>query len=323
MSRVLVIGAGSWGTALAIQAARAGHDVTLWARDPAAMLPDRTMKRLPGHALPESVTVTGSLAVPAELVLLVVPMQHLRGILSRRLAERPGCDAPLVACCKGVERGTFLLPGEILAELASDLPHASLSGPNFAGEIAAGLPAASVLACRTLDTARDLASALSAGAFRIYAGADPLGVEVGAAAKNVIAIAAGAAIGAGFGENARAALVTRGIAELSRLIVALGGQAETASGLSGVGDLVLTCTGPSSRNFSLGVALGQGQSLSTILGARSTVAEGVETAPALSARARSAAVSVPIIDTVAALLTGRIDLDAARDALLNRPLATE
>ncbi|MCQ8280164.1 NAD(P)H-dependent glycerol-3-phosphate dehydrogenase, partial [Acetobacteraceae bacterium KSS8] len=291
--------------------------------NPDALGPDRIMPRLPGHALPPDISVTGSLAVPADLVLLVVPMQHLRAILSRRLGDAPGYAAPLVACCKGVERGTFRLPGEILAELAPGRPHASLSGPNFAGEIAAGLPAASVLACRRLDTARELAASLSAGAFRVYAGADPLGVEIGAAAKNVIAIAAGAAIGAGFGENARAALVTRGIAELSRLIVALGGQAETASGLSGVGDLVLTCTGPSSRNFSLGVALGQGQPLAAILGARSTVAEGVETAPALSARARAAGVSAPIIDTVAALLTGRIGLDDARHALLNRPLATE
>ncbi len=252
------------------------------------------------------------------MVLLAVPMQHLRSVAAG-LAVR----APLVACCKGMEQGTGCLPGEVLAALHPSLPRGVLSGPNFAGEVARGLPAAAVLASADLALAQELATVLSGEAFRIYAGNDPTGVEVGGAAKNVIAIAAGAAIGAGHGENARAALVTRGIAELSRLIVALGGQRATASGLSGVGDLLLTCTSTSSRNTSLGVALGQGRTLAEVLGSRTTVAEGVGTAPALAARAAAAGVAVPIIDTVAALLTGGIGLAGARALLLERPLGLE
>ncbi len=316
--RIAVVGAGAWGIALAVQAARTGAAVSLWARDPGSLGPDRCMPRLPGIALPDRVSVTGTLPDAADLLLLAVPMQHLRAVAGR-LAVR----APLVACCKGVERGTGLLPGEVLAALRPGLPRAVLSGPNFAAEVARGLPAAAVLASAELGLAQALAAMLSAGAFRVYAGDDPVGVEVGGAAKNVIAIAAGAAIGAGFGENARAALVTRGIAELSRLIAALGGRAATASGLSGVGDLLLTCTGAASRNTSLGVALGQGRALAEVLAGRTTVAEGVDTAPALARRAASAGVAVPIIDTVAALLTGAIGLDAAREQLLGRPLGLE
>ncbi len=317
-TRVAVIGAGAWGIALALQAARQGAAVTLWARDPGSLDASRCLPRLPGFALPQSVTLTATLPEQAELVLLAVPMQHLRAIAGRLRGS-----APLIACCKGVERDSLALPGEILGALHPQRPRGVLSGPNFAAEIAAGLPAAAVLACADLGLARQLAGLLSGGAFRVYAGADPVGVEVGGAAKNVIAIAAGAAIGAGFGENARAALVTRGIAELGRLIAALGGAAETASGLSGVGDLVLTCTGRASRNFSLGLELAQGRSLAAILADRSTVAEGVETAPALAARAASRAIDVPIIATVAALLTGRIGLEEAKHGLLNRPLAVE
>lgn len=318
MSRIAVIGAGAWGIALAIQAARSGASVSLWARDPSALDADRRLPRLPDISLPMAVDVTGVLPEHADLMLLAVPMQHLRDV-ARRLAGA----SPLIACCKGVERGTALLPGEILAALHPDRPRGVLSGPNFAAEIAAGLPAAAVLASRDLSLAQSLAARLSGAGFRLYAGGDPIGVEIGGAAKNVIAIAAGAAIGAGHGENARAALITRGIAELSRLIVALGGAPETASGLSGIGDLVLTCTGRASRNFSLGLELGQGRGLASILAGRSTVAEGVETAPALAARAAEAGIEVPIIATVAALLTGRIGLDAAKSALLARPLAVE
>ena len=318
VAQVAVIGAGAWGIALSIQAARAGASVSLWARDPASLDADRCLPRLPGVRLPPAVDVTGMLPERADLVLLAVPMQHLRAVAGRLTGQ-----SPLIVCCKGVERGTALLPGEILDALHRGRPRGVLSGPNFAVEIAAGLPAAAVLACRDLALAQRLAASLSGGGFRLYAGADPIGVEICGAAKNVIAIAAGAAIGAGHGENARAALITRGIAELSRLIVALGGAAETASGLSGIGDLVLTCTGRASRNFSLGVELGQGRELAAILAGRSTVAEGVETAPALAARAEAAGIDVPIIATVAALLTGQIGLEAAKTALLSRPLAIE
>ncbi len=317
-ARIAVVGAGAWGTALAIQAARAGAEVSLWARDPASLGGDRCMARLPGVALPDGVAVGGTLPTAAELVLLAVPVQHLR-----RIAGELGVRAPLVACCKGMERDSHLLPVEVLAALHPGLPCGMLSGPNFAGEVAAGLPAAAVLACGDAGLARGLAAMLATPAFRIYAGDDPVGVAVGGAAKNVVAIAAGAAIGAGYGENARAALITRGIAELSRLIAALGGRAATAAGLSGIGDLVLTCTGPASRNYSLGAALGRGQALADILAARSTVAEGVETAPALAARAAEAGVPVPVIEAVALLLTGRIDLARARDRLLSRPPGVE
>ncbi len=317
-ARIAVVGAGAWGTALAVQAARTEAEVSLWARDPASLGPDRCMARLPGIVLPAQVSVTGVLPDAADLLLLAVPMQHLRAV-----AGRLALHAPLVACCKGVERGTGCLPGEVLAALHPHLPRGVLSGPNFAGEVARGLPAAAVLASADVGLAQALAAMLSGGGFRVYAGDDPLGVEVGGAAKNVIAIAAGAAIGAGYGENARAALVTRGIAELSRLIVALGGRAATAGGLSGVGDLLLTCTGAASRNTSLGAALGRGQALAEVLESRTTVAEGVDTAPALAARAAAAGVAVPIIDMVAALLTGRIGLAEARAQLLGRPLGLE
>lgn len=271
MSRrqIAVVGDGAWGTALAIQAARANASVSLWARDPAALGPDRCMRRLPGIPLPGTVAVSGTLPAAADLVLLAVPIQQLR-----RVAGLLALRAPLIACCKGLEAGTGLLPTEILRDLHPDLPCGVLSGPNFAGEVARGLPAASVLACRDPGLAQHLAAMLASPSFRLYAGADPTGAAAAGAAKNVIAIAAGAAIGAGHGENARAALITRGIAELGRLIAALGGMPATAAGLSGIGDLLLTCTGSQSRNYSLGVALGQGVPLRRTLAGRFTVAEG-------------------------------------------------
>ena len=198
-----------------------------------------------------------------------------------------------------------------------------LSGPNFAHEVARGLPAAAVLAAADAALAAHLARVIATDTFRVYAGGDVVGVQVGGAAKNVIAIAAGAVAGAGLGENARAAIITRGIAELSRLIAALGGRAGTAAGLSGLGDLVLTCTGASSRNYSLGLALGRGERLDAILASRSTVAEGVETAPALAARAAALGVGVPVIEVVALLLDGAITLDEARTLLLSRPAGLE
>ena len=316
--RIAVIGAGAWGTALALQANRAGARVSLWVRDPASLDQNRCMARLPGVVLPADISVERRLPNEADLVLLAVPMQHLRSIAGRLTVR-----APLIACCKGLERASLMLPGDVLGELHPQLPQGVLSGPNFAGEVARGLPAAAVLACHDEALARDLAQMLSTAGFRVYAGNDPVGVEAGGAAKNVIAIAAGAAMGSGAGENARAALITRGIAELGRLIVGLGGRRETAAGLSGIGDLVLTCTGPGSRNYSLGVQLGQGTTLQDILRARASVTEGVETAPALAERAAGLGVPVPIIEAVAALLTGRIDLAEARDRLLVRPIGFE
>lgn len=295
MSEVAVIGGGAWGCALAVQAVRAGRRVTLWAR---------TAPRL---ALPAEVVVTSTLPL-GELYLLATPMQHLRAVAG----ALPGGGA-LVACCKGVETGTQLLPLEVLAR-----PAAVLSGPNFAHEIAAGHPAAAVVGAADGGLRALVLERLGTPGFRLYGSDDPVGVQVGGAAKNVIAIAAGAVIGAGLGENARAALVTRGLAEIGRLAAALGGRAETVAGLSGMGDLLLTCTGPASRNFSLGLALGQGERVADILAARHAVTEGVTTAPALLARARAAGVELPICAAVADVLAGRASLRAAMDALLAR-----
>ncbi len=317
-----MIGAGAWGAALAIQAARAGQRVLLWARGPDAVLPDGSLRRLPGMALPAAVTVTRELPRQADAVLLAVPVQHLRAVACR-LALR----APLLACCKGLERQTGRLPLELLAELHPGLPLAVLGGPNFAREVAAGLPCAAVLASEDAALATVLSRMLASERFRLYVGDDPLGVQLGGAGKNVIAIAAGAASGAGLGENARAALVTRGVAELGRLIVGLGGRPETASGLSGLGDLVLTCTGSASRNARLGAALGGGERLDTVLSAARLaadgIAEGVETAPALAARAAGSGVSVPVIEAVSLLLGGAIDLRQAIELLLARPAGRE
>ncbi len=320
MSELTVIGAGAWGTALAVQAARAGNSVRLWVRDPARaarIAVERENPRLPGVRLPDVISVIGDLSQSAEIRLLAVPMQHLRAVLTRL----PQTSEPLIACVKGVEAATLRLPLEVIAEAHPGTPAAFLSGPNFAGEIAAGLPAAAVLAATDAALRDHVIPTLATPAFRLYGNDDPIGAQIGGAAKNVIAIAAGVVIGAGLGENARAALITRGLAELSRLVVALGGRAETVIGLSGLGDLLLTCTGPSSRNFSLGVALGQGKQLAEVLVARSTVTEGVATAPALVARA--AGVDLPICNAVAALLAGRTTLADAMSNLLSRPRRNE
>jgi glycerol-3-phosphate dehydrogenase (NAD(P)+) len=320
MRSVAVIGAGAWGTALAIQAARAGNAVTLWVRDPARagmIATSRENPRLPGVRLPEPIIAGPAIPDGADLALLAVPVQHLRSVLSRL---PPGFPS-LVACAKGVEQTTLRLPLEIVAEVHPGTPAAVLTGPNFAHEIAAGLPAASVVATADAGLREVVATALGTPAFRLYGNDDPVGAQIGGAAKNVIAIAAGAVIGAGLGENARAALITRGLAELSRLAVALGGRAETVMGLSGLGDLLLTCTGAASRNYSLGLALGQGAKLADVLAARSAVTEGVATAPALVARA--AGVDLPVCTAVASLLAERTTLAEAMAALLARPRRNE
>lgn len=318
MSDIAVIGAGAWGTALAIQAERACNRVTLWARDPARaalVATTRENPRLPGIRLPDAITVTSVLPVETEVVLLAVPMQFVRSVLPCLPA------APLAICAKGLETSTLRLPLEIAAELRPDLPAAVLTGPNFAHEIAAGLPAASVIASTDRALREKIAGPLGTDSFRLYGNDDPVGAQLGGAAKNVIAVAAGAVMGAGLGENARAALITRGLAELARLAVALGGRAETVMGLSGLGDLLLTCTSNSSRNYSLGVALGRGEQVADVLAARNAVTEGVATAPALVARARD--VDMPICSAVASLLAGRATLSEAMASLLARPRRDE
>ncbi len=320
MNRVAVIGAGAWGTALALVAARAGQNVTLWARDPqraAQINRTRINPRLPGVELPPEITITATLP-RTDIALLTVPLQHLRGVL----AELPPCGM-LVDCAKGVETGTHKLPLEILAELAPNAAHAVLSGPNFAHEVARGQPAASVIAAENAEVRISVMQALATPQFRLYGNDDPIGAQLGGAAKNVIAIASGAAIGAGLGENARAALITRGLAEITRMVVASGGQAATAAGLTGLGDLLLTCTGASSRNFRLGLALGQGSTMQAAIAASNGVAEGVATAPALLARAETLGVSLPICHSVARVVTDQASVAREIAALLARPTRDE
>jgi glycerol-3-phosphate dehydrogenase (NAD(P)+) len=322
---VVVLGAGAWGTALAVQAARAGLAVSLWARDPARAADiaaaRENARHLPGVRLDPAIAVAANLSVlhGAAFAIVAVPAQHMRAVLERLPAKAP----PLVVAAKGVEQGTLRLPLELVGELWPGRPAAVLSGPNFAHEVAAGLPAAAVVASRDAALRERVGDLLGTPGFRLYGSDDPVGAQVGGAAKNVIAIAAGAVIGAGLGENARAALVTRGLAELARLAVALGGRAETASGLSGLGDLLLTATGPASRNTALGMALGRGLTLEQALAGKVSVAEGAATAPAIVARAGAAGVELPICAAVAELLAGRLTVPEAMGRLLSRPRRDE
>jgi glycerol-3-phosphate dehydrogenase (NAD(P)+) len=320
MSKITVVGAGAWGTALALQAARAGHKVALVAKDAtsaAAIDARRESHRLPGVVLPDTIELRHDIPSGSRLLLWVVPTQHLRSSLSRL----PATKGAIVVCAKGVEANTHLLPLEVVESVAPNYSRAVLTGPNFAHEIAAGLPAAAVVASTDAGLREQVRTLLGTNTFRLYGNDDPIGAQLGGAAKNVIAIAAGAVIGAGLGENARAALVTRGLSELCRLATALGGRAETVMGLSGLGDLLLTCTGASSRNFSLGHALGRGQSLANILANRSAVTEGVPTAAALVARAGD--VELPICRAVADLLAEVKTLDESISQLLSRPQRDE
>ncbi|WP_298285791.1 NAD(P)H-dependent glycerol-3-phosphate dehydrogenase [Acidocella sp.] len=314
--QINVIGAGAWGTALAVLLARAGKRVVLWARTPemvAEMAATRAAPRLPGIMLPDNLAVTADMP-QAGTSLVVVPTQHLRALLPR-LPQ----SGPLVLCCKGLEIGSLMLP----PEFAGGERLAVLTGPNFAHEVAAGLPAAAVLATPDEMLRAELIGRLRTDSLRLYGSPDMLGAALGGAAKNVIAIAAGVVMGAGLGENARAALITRGLAEIARLALAIGGRAETVSGLSGLGDLLLTCTGPSSRNYSLGFALGQGSSLAAVLGQRTSVTEGVTTAPALLSRAQRAGVEMPITEAVTRLLAGERTVAQTMAGLMGRALKDE
>lgn len=320
---IAVIGAGAWGTALAARLAPIRPTV-LWARSPqrAAELQvaRENTRYLPGHTIPDSLTVTadaGAALSDARAVLLAVPAQALRAIAAALRPHWPEA-APAVICAKGIERATLRLPSEILAEALPAWSHAVLSGPNFAHELIAGLPAAGVLAAAEEALRARLLALLAIPRFRLYGSVDLVGVQLGGAAKNVIAIAAGVVEGMGLGENARAALITRGVAELARLVAAEGGRPETAAGLSGLGDLILTCTGAASRNHSLGIALGRGQALADVLAARVGVTEGVHTAPALLARAARSRTELPIAEAVAALLDGRASPAMLVETLLSR-----
>jgi glycerol-3-phosphate dehydrogenase (NAD(P)+) len=328
MKRAGVIGAGAWGTALAQVCARAGLDVTLWAREPEVVEAIRARREnalfLPGVALDPAIRAVGDLAdlAGSDLILAVVPAQHLRATLATLAPHaRPGL--PVALCAKGIEQGTLKLMTEVLAETLPNAAPAVLSGPSFAGEVARGLPTAVTLAAADQGVGHDLVRAIATPTFRPYLASDMIGAEAGGAVKNVLAIACGIVEGRGLGRSAHAALITRGFSELTRLAVALGGHAETVAGLCGLGDLVLTCSSPQSRNMSVGLALGGGQSLAQALSGKLSVAEGVASAPAVRALARKLGVDTPICEAVAGVLAGEQDVDAAIDGLLSRPLRTE
>ncbi len=323
-----VIGGGAWGTALAQVCARAGLDVVLQARETEVVSAVNSSHQnslfLPGVPLDKAVRATGDLADLAgcDIVLAVAPAQHLRGALTD-FAPHVRAATPILLCAKGVEQGSLKLMTQVLAETVPQARPAVLSGPSFAGEVAKGLPTAVTLACPDPDLGEALARAIATPTFRPYLAADMIGAEAGGAVKNVLAIACGIVEGRNLGRSAHAAVITRGFAELTRLAVALGGEAQTVAGLCGLGDLVLTCSSPQSRNMSVGLALGAGQSLEDALAGKLSVAEGVASAPAVLALARKLGVETPICAAVAGILAGEISVDRAIGALLSRPLTSE
>lgn len=328
MKRAGIIGGGAWGTALALVCARAGLETTLWAREPEVVdsLNQHQENRafLPGVILDAPVRATGDLAdlASADLVLNVTPAQHMRAGLAA-FAPHARAGLPILICSKGVEQGSLKLMTDVLAETLPACVPAVLSGPSFAADVARGLPTAVTLACPDEALARTLAEAIATPSFRPYLATDLVGAEVGGSVKNVLAIACGIVEGRGLGRSAHAALITRGFSEMVRLAEALGGQAETVAGLCGLGDLVLTCSSPQSRNMSVGLALGQGQTLAQTLAGKTSVAEGVASAPAVTQLAARLEVDVPICNAVAAILAGEVEVTAAIIGLLSRPLRSE
>lgn len=324
--RVAIVGAGAWGTALAIAAA-ANNDVTLVARDPAqcaALRAQRVNARyLPGAVLPAALQVSTDLAGvtgAAELVVVATPVAGLRALAGQLAAARA---AHLVWLCKGLEEGTGLLPHQVVAEVAPGLAGAVLSGPSFAQEVAAGLPTALTVAALHPALAQRVVTAFHHGALRVYRSSDVVGVEIGGAVKNILAIATGIADGLELGLNARAALITRGLSEMMRLGVALGGQPETLMGLTGVGDLILTCTGALSRNRKVGTALASGRPLDAILAELGHVAEGVRCARVVRELARLRGVDMPITEAVCAVMFEGLAPRAAVGMLLARAARSE
>ncbi|MBM3484170.1 MAG: NAD(P)-dependent glycerol-3-phosphate dehydrogenase [Alphaproteobacteria bacterium] len=328
MARIGIIGGGAWGTALGLVAARAGHDVRLWAREPdvveiinARHENSRFLSGVTLHPAINASAAMGDIMGWAELVALVAPAQHVRAVagLIRATPSMP----PLLVCAKGIEQNSGLLMSEVLEASVPGAPLSVLSGPTFAREVAEGKPTAVTIAGRDTALARRFAEAFGGRSFRPYVSDDLVGAQVGGAVKNVLAIAAGIAIGRGLGENARAALITRGFAEMTRLALAKGARAETLAGLSGLGDLVLTAGSDQSRNFALGRALGAGTTLAAHLAGRDSVAEGAASAPAVVALGAKLNVELPIAQAVDAVLHRGAAIDEAIGALLARPFKTE
>jgi glycerol-3-phosphate dehydrogenase (NAD(P)+) len=319
---VAVVGAGAWGTALALVAARAGREVTLYARDAdhaKRIAVTRENPRLPGIKLTSDIAVTNDLAqaTRADIILVVTPAQHLRGAVNA-IAPHLRAVVPVIACAKGIEHGTHRFMTDIIAESAPHAVPAILSGPSFADDVARGLPTAVTLAAKDERLAADLVQALGSATFRPYHTSDVRGVEIGGAAKNVLAIAAGIVVGKRLGASAQAALTTRGFSELTRFGRACGARAETMVGLSGLGDLILTCSSPQSRNFALGLALGRGEPKPA-----GKLAEGEFTAPVLIELAASQNIELPVSTAVAAILSKKLTIDAAIEGLLTRPFKAE
>ena len=325
MAEVAVLGGGAWGTALAQMLASDGRDVLLWAREPDVVADINANHRnavfLPDAELAPSIRATGSLdeAAQASVILAVVPAQHLRSVL----AEIPDFAGDLVICAKGIEQSTGAIMSDAAHEACPKATLAALSGPTFAHEVAAGLPAAVTLACEGGEAQWErLSPVIARPAFRPYYSDDLIGAEIGGAVKNVLAIACGVVDGLKLGQNARNALIARGFAEMVRFGESLGAERVTLTGLCGLGDLVLTCSSTSSRNFSLGKAIGEGQHASDLMANRQTVAEGAHTAPVLQRLAREKGIDMPIVDAVVALLDGAGAQKVVTD-LLARPLTTE
>lgn len=328
MKTVSVIGAGAWGTALASVAVQAGLKTHLWAREPEVVAAIQSHGEntpfLPGHALPAGLFASTALsdAKEADFILLVAPAQHLRQV-SEGLKDhiRPGC--PVLICAKGIENSTGDLMSDVLAETLPENPALVLSGPTFASDVVKGLPSALTLAGTDTDLVRSLIGALALPTFRIYSSTDVVGAQIGGAIKNVLAIATGLVAGLGFGENARAAVITRGLAEMMRFGALYGAERETLMGLSGTGDLILTCSSTQSRNMSLGKALGEGQSFSDIMAERTSVAEGAHTVEVVNRIAVERGIDMPLTAAVHAILYGGADVGAVVETLLARPFTHE
>ena len=319
-----VVGGGAWGTAIAQVMASDGRRVRLWAREPEVVNAinghGENSLFLPGVALSPLIEANADLTWvgEAEAIFIVTPAQHMRAVL----ADLPRHGAPLILCSKGIEAGSLKLLHQVAREAVDGAPVAVMSGPTFAHEVARGLPTAVTLACEDEGCSARLAALIARPSFRPYMSTDVIGAEIGGAVKNVLAIACGVVDGAGLGQNARAALIARGFAEMTRFGLARGARAETLGGLAGLGDLVLTCSSTASRNFSLGVGLGQGRSAAELMRDRRTVAEGAFTAPVLAKAARAAAVDMPVADAVVRLLDGA-PAGEVIGALLARPLRAE